>query len=621
MPEVHTGNFLLIAVPILAVILVLVCYRLILRVFGVVIIPKNTIGIVNKKFVLVGSNKTLPDGEIIALQGEAGIQADTLPPGIHFWRWPWQYGIQSQEFVTIEQGKIGVVEARGGKPLGNGRVLAKKVESDSFQNVRLFLQNGGERGPQIAIIPPGTYRINTAFFGVAASPVVQLEDNTIGVVTTQDGKPLPTGEIAGKEIPAHNMFQDGEAFIQNGGHKGLQEQVLLAGQYFINPRFATIEIKPMTEVPIAHVGVVISYVGEAGADVTGVEFKHGNMVKKGEKGVWVEPLDPGKYPINPYTNKVECVPTANVVLNWATGKTEAHKLDENLCTIKVRSSDGFTFTLDVSQIIHIPRNDAPKVIARFGSVVNLVSQVLEPTIGNYFRNAAQGSDAIAFLKERQIRQKDAKEAISRALEEYNVGAVDTLIGDIVPPESLMKTLTDRKIAEQETVTYETQRQAQEIRQKLQQATAMAETQAKVVDSERSVTIADFQAKAAVKQAEGLAQAKKVQAEADAMVVTTVGNAEATKVKAVGTAEADVIKMKISSMEAGNYASVQVAQALAGSRIPIVPNIMVSGSAGNGSGGTLVDVLLANMLTGQLKEKSPSAAPVPESPAPPLPARQ
>jgi uncharacterized membrane protein YqiK len=315
------------------------------------------------------------------------------------------------------------------------------------------------------------------------------------------------------------------------------------------------------------------------------------------------------------------VPTANVVLNWATGKTEAHKLDENLCTIKVRSSDGFTFTLDVSQIIHIPRNDAPKVIARFGSVVNLVSQVLEPTIGNYFRNAAQGSDAIAFLKERQIRQKDAKEAISRALEEYNVGAVDTLIGDIVPPESLMKTLTDRKIAEQETVTYETQRQAQEIRQKLQQATAMADTQAKVVDSERSVTIADFQAKAAVKQAEGLAQAKKVQAEADAMVVTTVGNAEATKVKAVGTAEADVIKMKISSMEAGNYASVQVAQALAGSRIPIVPNIMVSGSGGNGSGGTLVDVLLANMLTGQMKERSPSPASIPEGPPPPLPARQ
>ena len=599
MTELLSSKYLAMVLPIIALFLAIVFYKLILRIFGVIIIPKNMIGIVNKKFVLFGPNRTLPDGEIIALKGEAGLQADTLPPGIHFWFWPWQFSIQLQEFTTIGQGNIGVVESRGGKPLSNGRVLAKTVQCDSFQNVRMFLENGGERGPQIAIIPPGTYRINTAFFGITAANVVKIEDNTIGIVTTQDGKSLPTGEIAGREVQNHNMFQDGESFIGNGGYKGLQEQVLLAGQYFINPRFATIEIKPMTEVPIAHVGVVIAYVGAAGIDVTGDTFKHGNLVIKGQKGVWVEPLDPGKYPINAYTHKVECVPTANVVPNWATGKTEAHKLDANLCTITVRSSDGFTFNLDVSQIIHIPRNDAPKVIARFGSVVNLVSQVLEPTIGNYFRNAAQGSDVISFLKERQARQKEAREAISLALQEYNVGAVDTLIGDITPPESLMKTLTDRKIAEQETVTYETQRGAQEIRQKLQQATAMADTQAKVVDSERSVTIAEFQANAAVKQAEGLAKAKTVQAMADAMVVQTVGNAEATKVKAIGTAEADVIKMKIASMEAGNYASVQVAQALANSRVPIVPGITVGGGSNNGNGGTLVDVLLANMITGKL----------------------
>ena len=237
----------------------------------------------------------------------------------------------------------------------------------------------------------------------------------MGIVTTKDGKPLETGEIAGKEIPGHNMYQDAEAFITNGGYKGLQEQPILAGRYFINPRFATVETEPMTEVPIANVGVVIAYVGAEGMDVTGDAFKHGNLVTRGQKGVWVDPLDPGKYPINPFTHKVEIVPTANVVLNWATGKTEAHMLDKNLSTITVRSSDGFTFNLDVSQIIHIPRNDAPKVIARFGNMSNLVTQVLEPTIGNYFRNAAQKSDVIDFLKNRQRRQKEAKEAISGAL--------------------------------------------------------------------------------------------------------------------------------------------------------------------------------------------------------------
>jgi len=594
--------------------LLMICYRLILRFFGVVIIPQDSIGIVNKKFVLLGGHRTLPDGQIIALFGEAGYQADTLAPGIHFLLWPWQYAVTLQKFIAISEGNVGVVEASGGRPLWEGRVLGKSVECDSFQSVRAFLENGGERGPQIAIIPPGVYRINTVFFTINEAPALEIADNMVGVVTTKDGKSLATGDIAGTEIANHSMFQDAQRFINGGGFKGLQEQVLLAGRYFINPRFATVELKPMTEVPIANVGVVIAYVGAVGVDLTGDAFKHGNLVSTGQKGVWAQPLDPGKYPINPYTHRVECVPTANVVLNWATGKSEAHNLDKNLCTITVRSADGFTFNLDVAQIIHIPRNDAPKVIARFGTVANLVTQVLEPTIGNYFRNAAQGSDAIEFLRKRQERQESAKFAISAALTDYNVGAVDTLIGDIVPPAALMTTLTDRKIAEQQKVTYETQMLAQGERQKLEQATALAATQARVVDAERQVTIAEFAAQASVKKAEGEAKSKTIQATADAQVLKTVGDATAVKTLAIGNAEAAVTKAKIESMEAGNYAAIQVAQALSNSGFRLVPDIMVAGGAG-GSGGTLVDVLLANLIR-ERAPASPAAAKRPNIIVPP-----
>lgn len=583
-------------------VLVIVFYKWFLRIFGIVLIPEDAIGIVNKKFALFGKT-TLPDGAIVALEKEAGIQADTLPPGVHFWLWPWQYEVTRVGFTTIPEGQIGIVESRDGKPLANGRILAKKVECNSFQDARSFLHNGGERGPQIAVIPPGTYRINTALFTVNRTNVLEIEDNKVGIVTTKEGKPLPTGEIAGPEVPEHNMFQDGQSFLENGGYKGLQEQVILAGRYYINPLFATVETHVMTEVPIAHAGVVIAFVGVQGKDITGDTFKHGNLVIKGEKGVWAEPLDPGKYPINPYTHKVECVPTANVVLNWATGKTESHNLDQNLSTITVRSSDGFTFNLDVSQIIHIPRNDAPKVIARFGSVANLVTQVLEPTIGNYFRNAAQGSDVIEFLKLRSQRQKEAKEAISSALQEYNVGAVDTLIGDITPPQELMKTLTDRKIADQQKVTFEIQRTAQEERQKLEQAKALADTQARVVDAERKVAIADFDAQSTIKKADGDAKSKTINAKADAEVLMTVGRAEGEKITAVGKAEADVIRLKTDAMGQGNFAVVEVGRALAEARIPLVPQIVAGGS--NANNGSLVDVLLANLVKENLEQKGRS----------------
>lgn len=603
-------SWLLYLVP---VILFVVFYKWTFWLLGIAVIPEDCIGVINKKFVLFGDNKALPDGKIIALRGEAGFQADTLAPGLYFRYWPWQFDVQKVPLTTVKEGYIGVVETRDGTPLTNGRVLGKKVDCDAFQNARAFLEKGGERGPQMTIIPPGTYRINNALFTVVLEKVTDIADNMVGVITTKEGASLPSGDIAGKEFPGHNLFQDAQAFIDAGGFKGLQEQVILAGRYFINPRFATVDPKPMTQVPIANAGVVISYVGNVGTDVTGDDFKHGNLVGKNEKGVSSEPLDPGKYPVNPYTHKVESVPTANVVLNWASGKTESHELDKNLSTITVRSKDGFTFNLDVSQIIHIPRNDAPKVIARFGSVANLVTQVLEPIIGNYFRNAAQESDVIDFLTGRQERQTAARDKISAALLEYNVVAVDTLIGDIVPPVELMKTLTDRKIAEQEQITFGTQKLAQVTRKELEQATAQADTQASVVTAERSVEIAEFNANAAIETAKGEAEAKTINAKADAEVLIVVGKAEGEKVTAVGTAEAAVIQLKTDAVGKDNYATIESVRALSLSGQALVPEIIAGGGSGSDGGNSLVNVLIAGLIKDRLGKEvvdnsKPAAAP-------------
>ena len=432
------------------ILIALISYKFILRVFfGMVIVPEDRLGLVTKKFVLFGDNKELPNGKIIATKGEAGYQAQTLAPGLYFGMWFWQYDITMQPFTIVEQGMIGLVMAKDGREIPTGHILARKVVSDNYQDAEGFLQNGGQKGRQSNYITAGSYRINTFLFDVSIVAMTQIHDNMVGIITTLDGEPIAAGQIAGKTVVGHNSFQDMDAFLDKGGFKGLQSQVILAGSYNLNPWAVQVEETYMTEIPIGNVGVVISFFGDEGQDTSGVDFRHGNIVNKGEKGVWNEPLGPGKYPINKFTMRVELVPTTNLVLNWASARTESHQLDKHLSTITVRSKDGFPFNLDVSQIIHVPSNEAPKVIARFGNMNNLVSQVLEPTIGNYFRNSAQDSDVIAFLGARKERQESAKNHIRKVLEEYNVNAVDTLIGDITPPESLMKTLTDRKIAEEQ----------------------------------------------------------------------------------------------------------------------------------------------------------------------------
>ncbi|MDH7460341.1 SPFH domain-containing protein [Chitinophagaceae bacterium 26-R-25] len=612
----------------IALILIFILfYKFILRMFfGMVIVPENRIGLVTKKFVLVGANRGLPDGRIIATKGEAGFQAQTLAPGLYWGMWPWQYGVEMQPFMIIPEGKIGLVLANDGAQLPTGNILGRTVDSDHFQDAEKFLSNGGQKGRQTALLTAGTYRINSYAFTVTIADMTIIHENKVGIVTTLDGVPIRAGQIAGEQIEGHNNFQDVDAFLVNGGNRGLQPQVMLAGSYFINQWAIQIEEIPMTNVPIGQVGVVISYIGEDGKDMTGDTFKHGNIVSKGFRGVWMEPLGPGKYPVNTYTMKVELVPTTNLVLNWANARSEAHDLDKNLSTITVRSRDGFPFNLDVAQIIHVPANEAPKVIARFGSMTNLVSQVLEPTIGNYFRNSAQDSDVISFLSTRKERQKSAREHIKEVLDEYNVNAVDTLIGDIVPPEALMKTLTDRKIAEEEQKTYQTQKMAQEQRQGMEKETAIADMQKEIVKAQQSVEIAQRTADAAVKKAEGdatslklqvnaeseatkmranaeaeatkaragaQAEATKINASADAEKISKTGLAEAEKIMAIGKSTAEAYELQVKAMGGDNFTKYKITEEIGKGNIKIIPDLIVSG--GNGSDGSLSGLMGLQLL--------------------------
>lgn len=624
---------------LIPIVLSIIFYKFVLRVFfGMVIVPEDKIGLVTKKFVLFGTDKSLPDGRIIATKGEAGFQAQTLAPGLYWGMWIWQYSVDMTAFTIIPEGKIGLVLSKDGKEIPTGRILARKVDSDNFQDATAFLNNGGQKGRQSAFITTGSYRINTFLFEIVIADQIKIFENMVGIVTALDGDPIPQGQIAGKYVDGHNNFQDFDYFLEKGGNRGLQPQVMLAGSYYINSWAIQIEQNPMTDVPIGYVGVVISYIGEDGKDVTGETFKHGNIVSKGQRGVWMEPFGPGKYALNKYTTKLEPVPTTNLVLNWANARSESHDLDKNLSTITVRSKDGFPFNLDVAQIIHVPANEAPKVIARFGSMTNLVSQVLEPTIGNYFRNSAQDSDVISFLSTRKERQESAKNHIKAVLDEYNVNAVDTLIGDIVPPDSLMKTLTDRKIAEEEQKTYQTQKMAQEQRQGVEKETAIADMQKEIVRASQSVEIAQRTADATVKKAEGdatslklnvnaeaeatkmranaeaeatkaragaQAEATKLNASAEAEKISKTGLAEAEKIMAIGKSTAEAYQLQVSAMGGDNFTKYKITEEIGKGNIKVIPDVLISGANGSEGGisGLLGIKLMEMMDTKNDKEET------------------
>ncbi len=584
---------------------------------GLTTIGEGEVGIVIKKFTMSG--KGLPPNRLIALNGEAGIQADTLAPGWHWGYFPWQYQVRKEPVVVIPQSEIALIVAADGASIPSERILSKIVDCDNFQDARKFLTQGGEKGRQLGLLTAGTYRINTALFKVITAAnaqqngmtpdllrIYQVSADKVGIVTTLDGIPIHPGEIAGAVIEGHDNFQNTQKFLNAGGSRGLQEQILLSGSWNLNPWFAQVEQIPMTEIPIGYVGVVISYVGKAQIDVSGASFTHGNLVNPGHKGVWVEPLYPGKHPLNTRIMKVELVPTTNIVLNWS-DRTERHSYDTSLQALNVRSRDGFAFNLQIAQIIHVGANNAPKVISRVGSMQNLVDHVLEPTIGNYFRNSAQDYTVLDFLTARSDRQLEAAEFIRKALLNYDVNAIDTLIGDIQPPAALMETQTDRKIAQEREKTYEVQKMAQTQRQQLVRETALADIQQAMVKSEQSVKIAELEANAQIQKATGEAESIKLRA---------IGEAEG--IRATGTAKAETYRVGVAALGEQGYTAMQLMQIIGDRHVRLIPDVLVGGNnGGNGLVDGLLSMILWNQTGHQQSIPTPDESIVPNNLNPPL----
>lgn len=672
-------------------------------------IPNNLVGVVEKLWSAKGS---VPEGRIVALDGEAGYQSELLRGGLHFGYWRWQYRIHRVPLVTIRQGRIGYVYARDGEPLPPCQTLGRVLVSNNFQDARRFLgvdnpdRNArGQRGRQRAILREGVYAINPALFVVmtedrvyslravqqadesraiadwarvlgesgAFQPVivggtvaaldplqneVETQVDGIAIVTVHDGPSLEPGAIIAPPVATntedpdfHNNFQDPEAFLRSGGRRGRQYQPLTDGTYFINRWFGTVQMIPKTVVPIGYVGVVVSYYGRAGRDLSGSAFRHGERVTEGERGVWEKPLGPGKYAFNTYAGSIVLVPTTNFVLHWITGKTETHRYDESLRSIDLVTKDAYEPHLPLSVVVHIDYQRAPSVIQRFGDVKKLITQTLDPMLSAYFRDVAHKKTMLELLHDRDAIQAEARAELHRKFHEFDIECVDVLIGKPDTEEgggkieTLLEQLRTRQLSIEQLETYERQRESAEKLRVLNEAQAHANMQTQLTNSRVQVEIVESQAAAELarsrKQAEQvavqadgeLARSKRmaeqtiVQAEAElararrqaeqtvllaqaeSQQKVLAGRGEAQRVMQVGLAEASVLLKKVASYgDPRLFALACVSEQLSQSAQPLVPErVFVAPGAGStdssgtatGLMGTLVSLLVAEKSGFQL----------------------
>jgi uncharacterized membrane protein YqiK len=636
-----SGDWMLPAVAglvLLALLIVLVVASRVVR-----YIPNARLGVVEKLWSPAGSVQS----GLLALGGEAGFQPDVRRGGFHFFA-PFQYRVHLCPMVSVTQGKIGYVFARDGRDLPAGQTLADNSRVGDFRDVRAFLAGGGQKGPQRKILREGTHIINPALFVVMTeeatysmpldaqeqayydkmravldqrhgfTPVLirsvneSAESDLLAVVTVHDGPALPRDDLLAADVgDAHNSFQEPEQLLAAGGRRGRQERVLVEGTYYINRLFATVELIRKTVIPVGFVGVVVSYTGGWGKDTSGAEYTHGELVEPGCRGVWRDPLMPGKYAFNTYAGKIELVPTTNFVLMWQSG-TSGSSFDSNLREITLITKDAFEPLLPLSVVVHIDYKKAPMVVQRFGNVKQLVEQTLDPMVSSYFKNVSQTRTFIELIQSRSELQAGASIDMRDRFQAYSLEFQEVLIGTPKPQagdtqiENIMSQLRDRQIAREQVETFAQKQIAADKLRELNEADKRAQKQAELTASLVDVSIKDNQGAALVKAAERRREEISLLAQADKFRQENEGAGRASAIKAIGEAEAAAIKAKSDALE-GEGADKQLmqtvmlrlAEAFEAAKVPLVPQIQLGGSSNDGNAFATLLTLMSAMKAREL----------------------
>lgn len=656
---------------------------------AIVIVGGSQIAVLERRWF----GAAMPEGRVVALYNEVGIQARTLGPGLHFLI-PFLYRIIKAPFTVIQENEIGLVDSIDGEPVKTGHIFAKAFkEHNLFQDAEAFLKSHGEKGPQIQILPPGTYRINPYLFRVTKVPVVSIGNNQIGTIVATDGAPISEGRLLGKRIVQHDNFQNGQAFLEAGGQKGPQIDILLPGTYRINTKLFEITLMNATTIPVREIGLVAARDGEPlpqteyiAQSISGHrDFQDGAafLSNGGQRGPQLDFLKPGTYYINPllfdisrdevlvvergevavivstigkdpshvndenslqtydgveryvvnagyrgiqrdvlgpgtyYLNKLaftpHIIPTTNITIDWAIDKwipkksaaiadtqsatDKVNQTNVSVCTrafdpLNIVSKDGFEMSVEVKVILRVLPEQAPHMVARIGTIENLIENVIHPLIDSSFRNQASSSEAMQFMQDRYEEQRKAEEHAADELKKYHVECVSVLICQIKLPDRLMQTLTDKVVASQQKAMYDAQQEAEGRRAEMEKTKAQANLQPNLVKAEIDVQIATQQKQQNIILAQAKGESTKLEQQGIAAGIAAVGKAEAEKIGAVGQATADAYLKQANALGEYPMAIIEIMKQVAHGNVKITPDILVQAGNDNKDNASANNVLAA-----------------------------
>ena len=543
---------------------------------SIIYIDSDEVG--HLKRIYGGNN--MPASQVIAAPWEKGAQARILTPGFKFISFiKVFYDIETLPLVTVPEGSYGFLVARDGAPLRLGQYLADDWPDVEFQNMidaEYFLgfDKGedafdgarGQKGPQLAVLRPGQYRINRYLFDIKAGESLDVPAGFVAVVKSNVGEKytgdplLPTGvQTTALSVP-----------IVPKGYQGVWLDVLTPGRYYMNEKAYTItQIDTRVQ--------TLKYIG--GYTRRWVDLKIGDngLIEQAER------TDEVPYVSEDYADRA--------------------------IILRVEGWDVFQ---DSRVQVQVTPENAPFVVAAVGSIQAMEDKIITPNYRSIVRNVVAQNQEISVqafdAEENPMFEEDGKTPVMITKERprqvldllYERESLEKLVlkdlkpaaaqngltvqwvrfGDPAIPPELLIPGKRKQLANQLKTTYEQERGAQFARVQTEKERARADQQGTLMRSEIGIKVANNNKLARTKEGEGEKAYLSLVAQGQEKQANVLGKEKAfelayvEKVLEAAKANADIIK---------------------------IPNILVMGS-GSGLEGAAAILGASNLTLGLQKGK-------------------
>jgi uncharacterized membrane protein YqiK len=170
------------------IVIVFIAIVLLLMVLSRILVNVGAREIAIKERRYLGAK--MPPGRVVATEGEVGIQADVLKPGLHLIKWPFEKVIRKFPLIEIGPDEMGIIEAIDGEPMPPGGIFAAdraQNAHNNFQDPIAFIKRGGVKGIQLRTLPPGLWPIHPNLLRVTETKTTVIPQAKVGIVPSAEG--------------------------------------------------------------------------------------------------------------------------------------------------------------------------------------------------------------------------------------------------------------------------------------------------------------------------------------------------------------------------------------------------------------------------------------------------